>query len=110
MLTDLLPPLERDGFVIVPGVFTAAEAASIAAELSAALRMDDQSTALRSSSGTVVAARNVLKHYPRAATVWRRPALLDLLTAALGPNYGLVRVLFFDKTPIAPGRSPGTRI
>jgi Phytanoyl-CoA dioxygenase (PhyH) len=99
MLADLLPALERDGFATVPRVFTAAEAGTIAAELSDAVRSDDQKPSMRSASGKVVAARNVLKHYPQAATVWRRPALVELLRAVLGPDFGLVRVLFFDKPP-----------
>src|SRR5262249_56828349 len=30
---------------------------------------------------------------------WRQPPLPDLLQAVLGPDFGLVRVLFFDKPP-----------
>ncbi len=32
-------------------------------------------------------------------TIWRRPPLLELLRGVLGPEVGLVRVLFFDKPP-----------
>jgi ectoine hydroxylase-related dioxygenase (phytanoyl-CoA dioxygenase family) len=45
------------------------------------------------------AARNVLSLWPDAATVWRKPAIVDALAAVLGPHFGLVRVLFFDKPP-----------
>jgi hypothetical protein len=99
MLTDWLPALDRDGFVVVPAVFTAAEAAAIAEELSAALAAGEQRPAMRSGAGTVVAARNVLGLYPQAATIWRRAPLVELLAAVLGERVGLVRVLFFDKPP-----------
>lgn len=33
------------------------------------------------------------------AEVWRRAPLLELLTAVLGPERGLVRALYFDKPP-----------
>ncbi|HEY1786310.1 MAG TPA: phytanoyl-CoA dioxygenase family protein, partial [Pirellulales bacterium] len=98
MLSEWLPALDRDGFVVVPAVFSAAEAAAVADELSAALAAGDRS-AMRSGAGAVVAARNVLELYPRAATVWRRGPLVELLAEVLGARFGLVRVLFFDKPP-----------
>jgi hypothetical protein len=99
MLSDRLPALDRDGFVVVPGVFTPAEATTIADELSAALAAGDGRPGLRSGGRAVVAARNVLELYPRAATVWRRGPLVELLGEVLGSRFGLVRVLFFDKPP-----------
>ena len=99
MPIDWLPMLDRDGFVVVPAVFTATEAAAIAEELSVALAAGDQRPTMRSGAGSLVAARNVLELYPQAATVWRRTPLVELLTAVLGARWGLVRVLFFDKPP-----------
>src|SRR5262245_48303808 len=49
--------------------------------------------------GTLYAARNVLAVWPAAASVWRVSRLSDVLAAALGPRFGLVRGLFFDKPP-----------
>src|SRR5262249_17161143 len=37
--------------------------------------------------------------WPAAASVWRRSPLMELLVAVLGGEFGLVRVLFFDKPP-----------
>lgn len=109
MLTELLAALDRDGFVVVPAAFSAAEAAAIGDELSSVLAAGD-GIARRSGAGTVVAARNVLEMYPRAGTVWRREPLVALLSEALGSRFGLVRVLFFDKPPDRTWCWPGTRI
>jgi hypothetical protein len=90
--------ITHDGFAILPAVFSPDEAAAIAADLSAALEANSDA-AMRSESGTVYAARNIVSLWPPAATVWRRAALLDLLSAVLGPGLGLVRTLYFDKPP-----------
>jgi hypothetical protein len=55
--------------------------------------------AIRGEDGAVYAARNLLEVWPAVATVWRRPVLVDVLARMLGPGFGLVRVLYFDKPP-----------
>jgi ectoine hydroxylase-related dioxygenase (phytanoyl-CoA dioxygenase family) len=55
--------------------------------------------AIRGGEGTVYAARNVLRLWPGAARAWRAPRLVAALAAALGPGFGLVRGLYFDKPP-----------
>ena len=95
-----LVALERDGFTTVRGDFSADEVATLLDELEQALAStlaDDP--AIRGGEGTVFAARNVLRLWPLAASVWHRPALLGVLTAALGEDFGLVRPLYFDKPP-----------
>lgn len=89
--------LDRDGFVTLPAVFSAAEVEDLRAALTAALQPGDD--AIRGGEGVVYAARNVLQLWPPTATVWRRPPLLDLLRETLGPGFGLVRALYFDKPP-----------
>lgn len=44
-------------------------------------------------------ARNVAQIWPEVVSVWRRPPSVPLVTHLLGPRFGLVRVLFFDKPP-----------
>ncbi len=56
-------------------------------------------TAILASEGAVYAARNILQLWPEVAIIWRRPPLLELLTRVLGSEFGLVRVLYFDKPP-----------
>jgi hypothetical protein len=91
--------VDRDGFAIVPGVFSPAEVETLTADLTRALAEPCEATFIRSREGRVYAARNVLELWPPAAEVWRRPPLPDLLRVVLGPRCGLVRGLFFDKPP-----------
>lgn len=94
--------LSRDGYFVLRCVFTSAEAAGMTAALGGAvIAKDAGDSAIRSDGGTgmAYAARNVLTLWPRAADVWRVPPLLEPLAAALGPGFGLIRVLFFDKPP-----------
>jgi hypothetical protein len=99
-MDDWLAALEEDGCVLLPGVFEPAEAAGIRTALEEALaRQAGQAPAIRGGEGSIYAARNVLQLWPPAAEVWQRGALLELLAGALGPGFGLVRVLYFDKPP-----------
>lgn len=59
----------------------------------------DDSTALRRANGAIYGARNLLDVFPAAAALWRCEPLIELLTAVLGPRFGLVRGLYFDKPP-----------
>ncbi len=88
------------GFAIVRGVFAEPECH----RLSAALELElagcaDEATSLRRHNGAIYGARNLLEIFPLARTVWQREVLLDLLTSVLGNRFGLVRGLFFDKSP-----------
>jgi hypothetical protein len=95
-----LDALDRDGFVVLPGVFPAGRVDECRRGLAAALAPAGAGeAAIRAQEGTVYAARNVLALWPAAADVWRVPPLADVLAAALGPRFGLVRALFFDKPP-----------
>ncbi|HEY1379310.1 MAG TPA: phytanoyl-CoA dioxygenase family protein, partial [Gemmataceae bacterium] len=99
-MTDrLLCDLNRDGFAVLPGVFPPAEVAALRDGLTEALAANGDAAPIRSSGGSVYAARNVLDLYPAAADAADRPPLPAALAAVLGPGYGLVRVLFFDKPP-----------
>jgi hypothetical protein len=92
-----LEQVERDGFALLQEVFSAAEVEAMRAGLGTAL--EGGGAGVLGESGGVYAARNVLSLWPTAAEVWRRPALLQALAGVLGPRFGLVRVLFFDKPP-----------
>jgi hypothetical protein len=100
MATDWRRQLEVDGFVTLSGVFTRAETAAMATEL-AQVFGDKGSTeaSIRGEEGAVYAARNVRRLWPAAGTFWHRPSLGNRLSEVLGPSFGLVRVLFFDKPP-----------
>lgn len=98
-LQPWLDGVEQDGFTIVPGVFPKSDVEQIVAELEHALARPSAATAIRTSRDTVYAARNVLEVYPKATDLWRRPMLVNLLERLLGPHFGLVRGLYFDKPP-----------
>ncbi len=92
--------LERDGYTLFPAVYAAAQIERLVADLTAALQAHAAAEpSLRSESGSVYAARNLLAVWPEAANIWRQPSLIDALEAVLGPRFGLVRGLFFDKPP-----------
>lgn len=94
-----LSQLDHDGFTIVPGVLDAVRVDAVLRDLAAILQPEQEATAIRSREGTVYAARNLLSLWPPVADVWREPPLPGLLASVLGPDFGLVRVLFFDKPP-----------
>jgi hypothetical protein len=95
-----LRPLAETGYAIVPAVFPPHEVDALLRHLNDAVAVAATTAGvMRSQRGTVYAARNLLALCPDLATRWRRPPLTELLAAVLGPEYGLVRVLFFDKPP-----------
>jgi Phytanoyl-CoA dioxygenase (PhyH) len=91
--------LRVDGYVVVAGCFSPAEIDTIRDKGVAALVRDRVGGTLRGDDGSVYGARNVTRICANAASVWRRPPLPRLLIDVLGPRFGLVRVLFFDKPP-----------
>jgi hypothetical protein len=92
--------VEQDGFALLPGVFSARQTDAIRHALDTALaRASEVGSAILGRAGGVYAARNVLTLWPAAAEVWLQPPLPRALAAVLGPAFGLVRVLFFDKPP-----------
>ncbi len=92
--------VEQDGYTLLESVFDEPAVANMTADLERALAGGAaRESALRNGQGVVVASRNVLRLWPGAATVWKRPPLPELLADLLGPSFGLVRVLFFDKPP-----------
>lgn len=97
---DWLTHLEAKGFALLPGVFQCLEVEEVLKGLSAALNSASAShLAMRNPDGEVCGARNVQSFWPSVAGLWRRPPLADALRTVLGPEFGLVRVLYFDKPP-----------
>jgi ectoine hydroxylase-related dioxygenase (phytanoyl-CoA dioxygenase family) len=97
-MTELLPALDRDGFHVLRGAFSESDCDRLLAEWNAACAADGAGL-MRSAAGAVYGARNVLDRWPAAANVMHQPVLGEALQAALGPGFGLVRVLYFDKPP-----------
>lgn len=87
----------RDGFTVLPGVFSPAECREFAEEIDAAFAAASDSV-LRTANA-IFGARNFLDIWPRAATVWRKPSVVEFVQLVLGPDAGIVRALYFDKPP-----------
>ncbi len=92
--------IDRDGYALLPAVFTQTETEALRDELTMALREPNAggNGAMATATG-IYAARNVLTLWPKAAFIWQRPPLVEALDSILGEEFGLVRVLFFDKPP-----------
>ncbi len=91
--------LSTNGFAVISQVFQPTEVARQLAALEYALHAQPDAVAIKSNAGSVYAARNVLTLWPDAATAWRQPPLSEVLRELLGPRFGLVRALYFDKPP-----------
>jgi hypothetical protein len=104
---DIGARIERDGYALLPGIFSASTVADLIRELGQALAAPAGAAAtLRSQEGVVYAARNLLQVWPRAADFWRGSELPAVLTVLLGSHFGLVRILYFDKPPEASWSLP----
>ncbi len=95
--SGVISQIERDGFATLPDVFDPVEVDAITTELTQALVIGRPG--VLEQAGRIYAARNILQLWPKVADVWRRPPLPEILREVLGPDFGLVRVLFFDKPP-----------
>lgn len=89
--------IATNGCSLLSGVYAEHQVETLRNDIHSALAVETQS--VRHRNEQVYAARNLLTLWPLAQTVWQRPVLMSLLSQTLGPNYGLVRGLFFDKPP-----------
>ena len=91
--------IDDAGFVVVPAVFSNEQVDAITAELQEALAGDATGSTLRTADGTIYGARNLIHLWPAVADVWKQPLLVAVLKEVLGLQFGLVRVLYFNKPP-----------
>jgi hypothetical protein len=96
-LEKVLRRIECDGFAVLNGVFDSGQVDVMLAGMANISNGVTNEAIRRSSGGAVCAARNVLALWPKVADVWRQPPLPDMFELVLGQDFGLVRVLFFDK-------------
>jgi hypothetical protein len=90
------------GYVLVASDLPVTEILRLANLLTSSLNESHPDSHPLASGGTVYAARNPLDVLPNVQAIWRESTLGPLLVEILGPEFGLVRGLFFDKPP---GRS-----
>lgn len=99
-LTNPIGELKRDGYTVLPRVFAdEAISAMIRGLESVFVGRAGTEASIRGDEGAIYAARNVLELWPDAARIWRVPPVTEYLATILGPRFGLVRILFFDKPP-----------
>ncbi|MBY0460939.1 MAG: phytanoyl-CoA dioxygenase family protein, partial [Gemmataceae bacterium] len=92
--------LHTDGFALLPSALTAAAVASALAGWDRVARAHaDGGVLLASGTGPAYGARNLLELWPEVVEMVRREPLRGSLLEVLGPNAGVVRVLYFDKPP-----------
>jgi hypothetical protein len=89
--------LSQQGWSLVESVYAANHLSRIHERLARALQTADD--AVREREGAVYAARNLLDLCPDLIGLWETPELVQLVSAMLGPQAGLVRALYFDKPP-----------
>lgn len=97
--SDQLASIQRHGFCLLPGAIDPATIAQLRDACGESLAAATAEGNARSSRGHVYAARNLILTVPEVATVWRGGLMTDILREVLGPRFGLVRALFFDKPP-----------
>jgi hypothetical protein len=96
--STLLERIQQDGFAILSGVLSAEQVAAILRELERIWQLHADGV-MCSQGGNVYGARNLLQQWPGISQVWKQPPLPELLADVLGLDFGLVRVLYFDKPP-----------
>jgi len=87
------------GFVILTGVFAGDDTEEILGQVENAVIQNQDGATLRAGAGAIYGARNLMELWPAVKSVWRKPPLPQLLRTILGSEFGLVRVLYFDKPP-----------
>jgi len=102
MVSPIANQIDTDGFAVLESVYAQDQVTEILEQLEGAIAADQAGSALRVGGGLVYAARNIPALWPPVKEIWKQPQLLSAIHELLGPNAGLVRVLYFDKPP---GRS-----
>lgn len=85
--------LEKDGFVIINGIYTKAEIDEMISTISHA----DVSGATFSKSANVFAIRQFLKELPQTLPIVFNERLNELIKSILGENFFVVKSIYFDK-------------
>ena len=91
--------LHQDGFCLLHRAVDRSMIDALLNVCKKSFQDDSLSVRARSSRGHVYAARNLIEAIPEVALVWQNDFLLRFLRHELGDDFGLVRVLFFDKPP-----------
>ena len=102
----MIESIEQQGFAIITAAFAPRELDEIISKLDAALGSALNQLSVRTKNDAVYAARNVDEWFPCACDLWRKECLIEPLRFVLGEEFGLVRMLYFDKPPSKPWALP----
>ncbi len=91
--------LEQLGYCLLPAVVTVKATEQLRQICTQTLEENSDGTLARSSRGHIYAARNLIDSIPEVRSSWKVGPMRDFLVKVLGPGFGLVRALFFDKPP-----------
>ncbi|QVL30131.1 phytanoyl-CoA dioxygenase family protein [Telmatocola sphagniphila] len=91
--------LTERGYVLVPGILNPTQCANWLSSWECFLNSERPSTILRTADGTIYGARNLLRDWPEIRDLLEETSVFSLVREILGPQAGLVRILFFDKPP-----------
>lgn len=93
-------PLDREGYAFIHGAVSFESIAEALREWEAITSVNAEDAAvLAGGSGPAYGARNLLDLWPAVVGLVRHGLIRDALLATLGPDAGVVRVLYFDKPP-----------
>lgn len=102
---DFLETLEERGYFFLPRMVSPEGVSEILARLAVAFQAAENSeeefvrNSLLLRDGALCGARNLIAYFPEAHAIWQKEPLVSTLLALLGPGFGLVRCLYFDKPP-----------
>jgi len=86
--------ISANGYTLLRSVLSPAECLAMMAEVSSV--MDAK---IESDTGQVVGGRNLLSRWHGWRELVRRPMVAEVIAKHVGPNAGVVRILYFDKPP-----------
>ena len=102
-ISDHHSEINKQGFSIVENILDAESTKKWICELDQLFDETQNNSAdgaaIKNRQGAVYAARNILANLPECCSIAGLPVLDSLLNEVLGPDYGLVRGLYFDKHP-----------
>lgn len=88
---------QRDGFCLLREAVDPTLVETLLDVCGRSFQDESLSVRARASRGHVYAARNLIESIPEVTSVWQNECLLRFLRDQPGEDFGLVRVLFFDK-------------
>ena len=99
MKIDQQADLDQLGFKRIRKAVDLLTVESLIRDCEACFESDPDLQRPRSDKGHVCTARDLLDSVSSLRTFWQNRILLETLKAVLGDDFGLVRVLYFDKPP-----------